>query len=117
MELPLGAQLDRSGRQKKRLSKVFLTKGEIEVLKLLLQGHAHKEIANSLNMTLRTVKETARNLNEKYGVWQGQLLSKFGHFEVKLVWVPTEEYESLFGHNNAASLIPIRASGARSAQR
>jgi DNA-binding NarL/FixJ family response regulator len=49
-------------------SDIALTERETDVLRLLLEGRANKEIANSLGISVRTVKFHLDNLYSKIGV-------------------------------------------------
>jgi len=50
------------------LQQDLLTKREIEVLSLIVQGHINKEIADKLNIGLSTVITHRKNIMEKLGV-------------------------------------------------
>ena len=53
---------------KEDLSFSNLTAREKEIAKLLLEGFSYQEIADKLNITLRTVKAHATNIYKKYNV-------------------------------------------------
>ena len=48
--------------------KAELTRRETEIAELLAWGAARKEVADKLNISLRTVENTARNIYEKIGI-------------------------------------------------
>jgi len=55
---------------------VLLTKRELQVLKLLIQGKADKDIAAALNLTVRTVRFHVSHIFIKKGVnTRGELLA------------------------------------------
>lgn len=57
-----------------------LSKRELEVLQLALQGNSNKQIALSLNITLRTVEFHLTNIHAKFPVSSRvELLLKLGH--------------------------------------
>jgi DNA-binding CsgD family transcriptional regulator len=55
-----------------------LSKREREVLQLLLEGHARKEVATRLNLSAHTVADYLKVIHKKLGVTsRAELLSKF----------------------------------------
>ena len=62
------------------ISDVQLSKREKEVLKLVLQGKSNKQIALSLDITVRTVEFHLKNVYAKFQVSSRiELLLKLGH--------------------------------------
>lgn len=64
--------LERAGREKMNLSVIFrnlgLNKREQEIVRLLLAGSGNKEIADSLGLSLNTIKGYMKLLSRKLGV-------------------------------------------------
>jgi DNA-binding NarL/FixJ family response regulator len=54
-----------------------LTDREKQVLKLLAEGHTHKEIARILNISVKTVIAHNTNINEKLNIHNRSALVKF----------------------------------------
>lgn len=54
--------------QKTHVSESHLTNREIEVLKLIVQGHTNKETAKKLNISLNTVLSHRKNIISKIGI-------------------------------------------------
>lgn len=54
--------------QKSTDNKCHLTNREIEILKLIVQGHTNKEIADQLNISLNTVLSHRKNIISKTGI-------------------------------------------------
>ncbi len=52
-----------------------LTKRETQIAELLAWGSAKKEVANNLNISIRTVENTTRNIYEKIGIQKATELS------------------------------------------
>ncbi len=51
-----------------RLSNIRFSERELDVLKLLVEGHSNKEIAIALHLSPNTVKTHIRGLLNKFGV-------------------------------------------------
>jgi DNA-binding NarL/FixJ family response regulator len=54
------------------LDQIKITRRDLEVLKLLLQGCSNKEIASELRISPRTVKQHLRTLFLRAGIKQGR---------------------------------------------
>lgn len=54
-----------------------LTDREKQVLKLLAEGHTHKEIARILNISVKTIIAHSTNINEKLNIHNRSALVKF----------------------------------------
>ncbi len=54
-----------------------LTDREKQVLKLIAEGHSHKEIANCLNISVKTVIAHQTNISEKLSIHNRVALAKF----------------------------------------
>jgi DNA-binding NarL/FixJ family response regulator len=54
-----------------------LTDREKQVLKLIAEGHSHKEIANLLNISVKTVIAHQTNISEKLNIHSRTALVKF----------------------------------------
>jgi two-component system response regulator NreC len=57
-----------------------LTPREVEVLKLIVQGYTNRQIAEELNISIRTAETHRANLSDKLGL----------HSRVELVWYARE---------------------------
>ena len=78
-------------RSKKMLSKFTLR--ERQILPLLMEGLVDKEIAPRMGCSVRTVKFHLRSVYAKLGVSNRKtMMAKFGHFEVRVVWIPNKAY-------------------------
>jgi DNA-binding NarL/FixJ family response regulator len=67
--LSLIKKIEASGSERERVSNVdVLSDREIDVLKLLATGHANKEIADKLNISINTVITHRKNISQKTGI-------------------------------------------------
>lgn len=67
---------------------------QYEVLQLKIAGLLDKQIADRLNVSIRTVKSHAEGLCRAFGIngmLMADLIAKFGSFRVKTVWVPNPD--------------------------
>jgi len=62
----------------------LLTKREETVLKLIAEGNSNKEIANSLNISVRTVEAHRQNIKSKLGIHTAAGLTKYA-IEIGLI--------------------------------
>ncbi|OFX27723.1 MAG: hypothetical protein A2033_02990 [Bacteroidetes bacterium GWA2_31_9] len=50
------------------MTQTFLTKRELEIVKLIVKDKSNQEIADNLNISLRTVETHRRNIMQKLNV-------------------------------------------------
>jgi len=75
--LPVGARksLDRAGRPKPRHSR--LTSREMEVLQLVAEGKANKEMAAELRVAIKTVEKHREHLTKKLNIHETAGLTRY----------------------------------------